>query len=89
MHVYRCTQASIGWKYSADSAVRVSLMWVHPESNASVEFLFGGKGDPKRYKRKRNERSMPNRSHFASIGAVHGIRVPGTGCVVIPNGFIC
>lgn len=43
-------------------------MWVHPESNNSVEFLFGGKGDPKRYKRKRNERSMVNRAHFASIG---------------------
>lgn len=43
-------------------------MWVHPESNASVEFLFGSKGDPKRYKRKRNEREMQNRSHFASIG---------------------
>ena len=61
-------QAAIGWKYNAEAGVRVSLMWVHPESNASVEFLFGGKGDPKRYKRKRNERNMQNRSHFASIG---------------------
>ena len=53
----------------AESTLRVSLMWVHPGSNSSVEFLFGDRGDHKRYKRKRGERGQSAHNHFASVGA--------------------
>ena len=62
-------QAAIGWRHVAESPLRVSLMWVHPGTNASVEFLFGDRGDHKRYKRKRGERHQSVHSHFASVGA--------------------
>ena len=63
------TQAAIGWRYAAEAPVRVSLMWMHPGSSSSVEFLFGARGDQKRYKRKRGERHPDVHSQFAPIGA--------------------
>jgi hypothetical protein len=45
----------------------VSLMYIHPGSNAEVDFLFGPGGDRKRYKRRRGERGQPGRQ-LASIG---------------------
>jgi hypothetical protein len=62
-------QAAIGWQYVAEAPVRVSLMWMHPASSSSVEFLFGARGDQKRYKRKRGERHPDVHSQFAPIGA--------------------
>ena len=62
-------QAAIGWRYAAEAPVRVSLMWMHPASSSSVEFLFGARGDQKRYKRKRGERHPDVHSQFAPIGA--------------------
>ena len=52
---------------TSSSDVAVSLMYVHPGSNAEVDFLFGPGGDCKRYKRRRGERG-PTRNQFATIG---------------------
>ncbi len=52
---------------TSSSDVAVSLMYIHPGSNAEVDFLFGPGGDRKRYKRRRGERG-PTRNQFATIG---------------------
>ena len=58
---------------TSSSDVAVSLMYIHPGSNAEVDFLFGPGGDRKRYKRRRGERG-PTRNQFATIGE------PKSGC---------
>jgi hypothetical protein len=62
-HVNR---ASCFGQVNPASPVTASLMYLHPESNAELEFLFPKSGKlGKRYKRRRGERGVKS---LASIG---------------------
>lgn len=52
---------------ASSSDVAVSLMYMHPGTNAELDFLFGPGGDRKRYKRRRGERGQPGKQ-LAAIG---------------------
>jgi hypothetical protein len=66
-------EAALGRRAARESDVRVSMMYMHPASNAEADGFLGGDGGRNRYKRKRSDRSL------APIGAagneVHGLAV--------------
>jgi len=54
---------------TTSSDVAVSLMYMHPGSNAELDFLLGaGGGNRKRYKRRRGERGQPGKTGLATVG---------------------